>query len=142
MSTVTFSGNEMEKILLVEDERDVADSVGKMLRQFGYNVIVARDGEEGIRLFDEYPSFKCVVTGISMPRANGNEVAKHVRSSSRRDTPVVAITGCVEEAIEKGLFNLFLIKPFRIRSLISAIKTLAPNTTLESPECQIPQGAC
>jgi DNA-binding response OmpR family regulator len=132
----------MDRILLIDDERDVADSIEKILSRFGYLVIVARNGEEGIRLFDEYPGFDCVVTGISMPKANGNEVAKHVRASGKRDTPVVAITGCVEEAIERELFNLSLIKPFRIKSLISAIKSLAAETALESPECQIPQRKC
>jgi two-component system, OmpR family, response regulator VicR len=114
----------MGNVLLIEDERDVADSVGKMLRWFGYRVIVAHDGKEGTKLFDEHSDFECVVTGISMPKMNGNEVAKHIRSSERADTPVVAITGCVEEAIERGLFNLFLIKPFKIKSLIGAIKSL------------------
>ena len=133
MSTLTFSGSAMENILLIEDERDVADSVEKMLSRFGYQVIVAYDGKEGIRVFDEYPDFECVVTGISMPKMNGNEVAKHIRSSGRPDTPVVAITGHVEEAIERGLFNLSLIKPFKIRSLISAIKSLASGIQPGSP---------
>ena len=139
MSTLTFSGTAMEHILLIEDERDVADSVEKMLSRFGYQVIVAHDGVEGIRLFDKYPSFDCVVTGISMPKANGNEVARYIRGSGRADTPVVAITGCVEEAVERGLFNLSLIKPFRIRSLISAIKSLASEPVLGSPEGQTPK---
>jgi two-component system response regulator VanR len=126
------------QILLIDDERDVADPIEKFLSRFGHHVIVARDGEEGIRLFDEYPNFDCVVTGIAMPKANGNEVVKHIRGSNRRDTPVVAITGCAEETIERGLFNLSLIKPFRIESLMSAITSLASEIALESLKDQIP----
>ena len=133
MPTVIFCGSDMEHILLIEDERDIADSLEKMLSRFGYQVIAAHDGEEGIRLFDENPDFQFVVTGISMPKMNGNEVAKHIRSSGRPDTPVVAITGCLDEAIEMGLFNLSLIKPFKIRSLISAIKSLGSGTQRGSP---------
>jgi CheY-like chemotaxis protein len=60
-----------------------------------------------------------------MPGMSGNEVARHIRTSDRAKIPVIAMTGCLEEAIERGLFNLHLIKPFMIRSLAEAIKSLA-----------------
>jgi CheY-like chemotaxis protein len=58
-----------------------------------------------------------------MPRKDGNAVAKHIRNSRKPDTPIVAITGFGED-IEKGLFNLSLLKPFKVQALMGAIETL------------------
>ena len=127
----------MEQILIIDDEEAVVEPIERVLSHFGYAVTIARDGEEGLRLFNDSPGFKCVVTGISMPRMNGNEVARHIRISDRAKTPVIAMTGCVEEAIERGLFNLHLVKPFMIRSLVEAIKSLASGTQLGAPESQV-----
>ena len=127
----------MEQILLIDDEEAVVEAIERVLSHYGYAVTIARDGEEGLRLFKDSPGFKCVVTGISMPRMNGNEVARHIRISDRAKTPVIAMTGCVEEAIERGLFNLHLVKPFMIRSLVEAIKSLASGTQLGAPESQV-----
>jgi CheY-like chemotaxis protein len=140
--TVAGFGGDVEQILLIDDEKAVVEAVAKVLSHFGYDVTIAPDGEEGLRLFNDSPSFKCVVTGISMPRMNGNEVARHIRASDRAKTPVIAMTGCLEEAIESGLFNLHLIKPFMIRSLAEAIKSLASESRLQPPEGRIPQDKC
>ena len=127
----------MEQILLIDDEEAVVEAIERVLSHYGYAVTIARDGEEGLRLFKDSPGFKCVVTGISMPRMNGNEVARHIRISDRAKTPVIAMTGCVEEAIERGLFNIQLIKPFMIRSLVEVIKSLTSDTQLMASESQI-----
>jgi len=127
----------VEQILLIDDENAVVEAIAKVLNHFGYDVTIARDGEEGLRLFNDSPSLKCVVTGISMPKINGNEVARHIRISERAKIPVIAMTGCTEEAIERGLFNLHLIKPFMIRSLVEVIKSLTSDTQLMASESQI-----
>ena len=61
----------------------------------GHEVEMACDGDEGIELIES--GYKCdlVITDITMPRLNGNAVARHIRSSDRQDTPIVAITGLV-----------------------------------------------
>jgi CheY-like chemotaxis protein len=127
----------VEQILLIDDEEAVVETIDRVLSHFGYAVTIAHDGEEGLRLFKDSPGFKCVVTGICMPRMNGNEVARHIRSSDRAKTPLIAVTGCVEEVIERGLFNLHLIKPFMIRSLVKAIESLISGTQMGSFKSQV-----
>jgi DNA-binding response OmpR family regulator len=127
----------VEQILIIDHEEAVVAAIERVLSHLGYAVTIARDGEEGLRLFNAFPGFKCVLTGISIPRMNGNEVARHIRISDRAKTPIIAMTGCVEEVIERGLFNLHLIKPFMIRSLVEAIKSFASGTQLGAPESQI-----
>ena len=52
----------MERILVIDDDNGILDSVSKILKYSGYEVEVAHDGEEGVRLFSIAHSFDCVVT--------------------------------------------------------------------------------
>jgi CheY-like chemotaxis protein len=117
-------GDTMARLLLIDDEEEVLKPLSKALSYLGYHVKVALDGEQGIRLFDQGQGFDCVVTGIRMPKMSGNEVARYIRNSPKPDTPVVAITGSEEEAIDKECFNCYLIKPFRLKALLELIGNL------------------
>jgi CheY-like chemotaxis protein len=114
----------MAHLLLIDDEEEILKSLSKGLSYLGYSVKVAHDGEQGIRVFDQGNDFDCVITGIRMPRMSGNAVARYIRNSLRPHTPVVAITGSSEDAIDKEFFNSYLIKPFRLKSLIDLIGSL------------------
>ena len=93
------------------------------LRILGYLVEVADDGEKGIELFTRFGNFDLVITDIRMPRKDGNDVAKHIRSSERSETPIIAITAYKDE-VQTDLFNISIIKPFRNEDLIKAIRSL------------------
>jgi CheY-like chemotaxis protein len=114
----------MERILVIDDDKGILDSVSKILKYSGYDVEVAHDGEEGVRLFSTAYSFDCVVTDINMPKMNGNEVAERIRNSEKADIPLIAISGFGEEGINKTLFNASLPKPFKLITLIGLIKSL------------------
>ena len=114
----------MARLLLIDDEEEILKSLSKGLSHLGYSVKVAHDGEQGIRVFDQGNDFDCVITGIRMPGMGGNEVARYIRNSLRPHTPVVAMTGSGEDAIDKEFFNSYLIKPFRLKTLIDLIGTL------------------
>ena len=116
-------GGVMDRILVIDDEEGIVNLLSKVLTYLGYEVRVAHDGREGIDLFNRDCNFDLVITGICMPRMDGNEVAEYIRESDRAETPVVAMTGSGEEAINRGLFDLSLIKPFRLKSLIEGIKS-------------------
>jgi DNA-binding response OmpR family regulator len=103
----------------------IRHSTAKILTTFGYKVEVTHDGEEGVRLFNEDGRFDCVITGIRIPGMDGNEVARYIRRSDRADTPVVAMTGAGEDAIDGELFNFAFIKPFRIKSLVEVMRSLS-----------------
>ena len=114
----------MERILVIDDDKGILDSVSKILKYSGYEVEVAHDGEEGVRLFSIAYRFDCVVTDINMPKMNGNEVAERIRNSEKADIPLIAIRGFGEEGINKTLFNASLPKPFKLITLIGLIKSL------------------
>jgi CheY-like chemotaxis protein len=113
----------MDHILLIDDHDAIVTFLRKALTDLGYEVKVARDGEEGINLVNNGHSFNLVITDINMPRMDGNAVAEHIRSSQNPDTPIMALTGCSHDDIKRDLFNLVLMKPFELNALITAVKS-------------------
>ena len=111
----------MERILVIDDDEEILNLVSKMLTHIGYEVKVAHDGEEGIRVFDSNQGFGCVITDIQMPKINGNQVAEHIRSASVSDIPLIAITGFDNGEIDQKLFHASLMKPFKIQTLVELI---------------------
>ena len=113
----------MDNILVIEDQDGLLKFLRETLTLMGYQVKIARDGEEGIKLFNNREDFDVVITDICMPRMDGNAVAKHIRNSDKPETPIVAITG-FSDSIEKGLFDISLLKPFKVKALLGAIRSL------------------
>ena len=112
----------MGHILVIDDEEMVLDFLGNALTYLGYLVTVAHDGEGDWTLYNGY-NFDLVITDIMMPRMNGNAVAKHIRSSDKPDTPIVAITGSSDDDIDRELFNFLLLKPFGLEALIDVVRS-------------------
>ena len=113
----------MKHILVIDDNEGIVNSISKVLTHLGFDVKVARDGEEGIQLFNRCFNFDCVITDINMPRMNGVEVAQYIRNSDKPEIPVIAITGFGEGGIDKELFSGSLLKPFKLRSLVEVVRT-------------------
>lgn len=78
------------RILLVEDERSVRLALKSMLEEAGYEVAVARDGEEGLGLFLE-SGFDVVLSDVLMPKMNGYELCAKIRERGS-SVPVVFLT--------------------------------------------------
>lgn len=112
----------MQRILLIEDDNSIRTIIALQLKRLGHQVEIAEDGEEGIELFRTVGNFDMVITDIRMPRKDGNDVAKHIRNSERRETPIVAITAYKDE-VQTELFDFSIIKPFRNEELIRIIRS-------------------
>ena len=114
----------MEHILVIEDEDAILDPIRKDLTHLGYKVKVAHDGEEGIELFNNGYKFDLIITDITMPRMNGNAVAKYIRSSDKLDTPIVGITGSADlDGINREFYSFILMKPFKLEALVDVIRS-------------------
>ncbi len=113
----------MQRILLIEDDRNVRTVIAMLLRNLGHHVEVAEDGEKGIELFTSAGSFDLVITDIRMPRKDGNEVAKHIRNSEKAETPIAAITA-YEDEVQEEMFDFAMLKPFRNEQLMRILKSL------------------
>ena len=116
-------GERHGRVLLVEDEDSVANMVGEMLHELGYDVLRAASAAGALRLLEAERDFLLVFSDMVMPgRMGGMELAREV-SRRRPDLPVVLTTGFSEaaaQAREQG-FRL-LMKPYRIEALSSALE--------------------
>jgi len=115
-----------ERVLVVEDDAKLRDSLSRLLTGFGFEVMTASNGTEAMALVRglEVP-LDVVITDLVLPSASGREVAKDVRRI-HPDAAVVFMSGYPDEKIEaQGVQRSdesFVQKPFRPRQLLRAIQ--------------------
>ncbi|NDV59762.1 response regulator transcription factor [Bacteroides sp. 519] len=118
--------NNKINVLLVEDEQTLAMIIKDTLEESNFNIHLAADGEEGLRLFfDIRPDV--LVADVMMPRMDGFEMVRRIRQINKQ-TPVLFLTARsaindVVEGFELGA-NDYLKKPFGMQELIVRIKAL------------------
>lgn len=114
------------KILIVEDENLLANSIRTLLLKKGFEVDVAYDGESGEE-YAELGIYDLLILDIMMPKMNGYEVARRVRAK-RLGTPILMLTAKSE--VEDRITGLnsgadyYLTKPFDTRELLACINAL------------------
>jgi DNA-binding response OmpR family regulator len=110
-----------KKVLVCDDELYILESVSYVVREEGYAVVTAEDGEEGLRLArSERPDL--VLLDIMMPRKNGLEVCRELKSDAQtKDTYVILLTAMGQERnVEEGRLSgadEYMTKPFSPRNL-------------------------
>ena len=114
------------KILVIEDEKMLADSIQAMLERKGFQVEVAYDGESG-REYALLGIYDLLILDVMMPKLNGLEVARQVRRA-RCNTPILMLTARsgVQDRID-GLnagADYYLTKPFDSGELLACINAL------------------
>ena len=114
------------KILVIEDEKLLADSLKTLLSKKGFDVECVYDGEDGME-YAELGIYDLLILDVMMPKMNGYEVAKKVRAK-RCSTPILMLTAKsgLEDRIE-GLnsgADYYLTKPFDSRELLACINAL------------------
>jgi len=124
------------RILLVEDEKNVAAFIKKGLGEEAYAVDIARDGNEGL-LMAALTDFDLIILDIMLPGMNGIELCKNLRNKGIKK-PILMLTAVdsVEskvEGLESGADD-YLSKPFAFKELLARIKALLrrmPDITSE-----------
>jgi len=114
------------RILLVEDEKKIADSLKKGLSEQNYNVQVAYDGIEGKKQFEAQP-FDLVILDINLPGLNGYSLCKKIRNRNP-GIPIVMLTALSAtddkiEGFDAGADD-YIVKPFDFKELLVRIRAL------------------
>jgi len=115
-----------ERILFVDDEEIIVQSVRNMLVRLGYKVTTVTDSEDALKLFSEKPSeFDLVMTDQTMPAMTGEDLGKELMRI-RPDIPVILCTGysdliSSEKALAMG-FRGFIMKPFTLRESAELVR--------------------
>ena len=114
------------KILVIEDDRKVAGFIEQGLREEGYAVDIAPDGEEGTMLAHVY-DYDIIILDVVMPKKSGLQVASELRREGR-GTPILMLTARdTTEDIVRGLdvgADDYLTKPFRFDELLARVRAL------------------
>lgn len=114
------------KILIIEDEKLLADSIGEILQGKGFDVEIVYDGESGTQ-YAELGVYDLLILDVMMPKMNGYEVARQVRAK-RLGTPILMLTA--RSGLEDRIMGLnagadyYLTKPFDTRELLACINAL------------------
>jgi DNA-binding response OmpR family regulator len=121
---------EERKILIVEDEQKIADTLKFGLSEHGYHVEVAYDGSIGERIFTSRP-FDLVILDINLPGVNGYTLCKLIRRRNQA-IPIIMLTsmGTLNDKIEgyDAGADDYLVKPFEFRELLLKIRVLLKRT--------------
>ncbi len=124
------------KILVVEDEAKTARFLRKGLREAGFVVDVAGDGEEAIHLAAELP-FDLIVLDVMIPRADGWQVLVTLRGHGI-ETPILLLTAKDAVADRVKGFELgaddYLVKPFAFSELLARVKSLLKRSPVRQQE--------
>jgi len=114
-----------EKIMIVDDERDIVDFVKAYLEKEGYPTIQAYDGEAALRLWREHKP-DLIVLDILMPLLDGLEFCREVRKESR--IPIIILSARSDEEDRLSGLDLgaddYMVKPFSPRELVARIRAM------------------
>ena len=126
------------KILLVEDEKKISDTLSKGLKELGYHVETAYYGKIGLKIF-ETNKFHLVITDINLPGINGYELCKSIRQVDQH-VPLMMLTALNAtdhkiEGFDAGADD-YLVKPFEFKELLVRIRALLKRTMNQ----QLPTG--
>lgn len=122
------------KILVVDDDSELLGLINFALRQAGYLVVGATDGQEALEAFArEQPDL--VILDINLPRLNGFEVCRRIRSEAT--TPIMLLTARTAEDDQVQGLDLgaddYLTKPFSPRTLLARVRALLRRAEIERP---------
>jgi len=117
-----------QKILIADDEPNILISLEFLMKREGYEVVVARDGQEAIDAIErERPAL--VLLDVMMPIKTGFDVCHEVRASdSLRDTRILMLTAKGRDTdVAKGLAlgaNAYMTKPFSTKELVQKVREM------------------
>jgi DNA-binding response OmpR family regulator len=113
------------RVLVVEDDEEIADVVRRALRQEGHQVRTAGDGVEALSVADEFVP-DLVVLDLGLPRLDGVEVTERLRAES--DVPILILTARAETEDRVGGLDSgaddYLVKPFELSELLARARAL------------------
>jgi DNA-binding response OmpR family regulator len=120
-----MSAERAARVLVVEDDDEIAQVLQRSLRLEGYEVRIAPDGEQALAMHAEYVP-DVVILDLGLPKVDGIDVAKKVRGAD--DVPILMLTA--RDAIEARVEGLdsgaddYLVKPFERQELLARLRAL------------------
>lgn len=125
----------MQHILIADDNHDITDILSTYSRMEGFEPVIAADGEEAFKLFNQYNP-EVVLLDVMMPKEDGYEVCRKIRSKS--NVPVILITARGEDfdkimGLDIGADD-YIVKPFSPREVMARVRAVMRRMTKTTKE--------
>jgi len=123
------------QVLVVEDERRMAQLLRQGLEEEGHSVVVAANGKDGLAMAESHP-FDAIVLDVMLPEMDGFTVARKLRAA-RNQTPILMLTARdathdVIEGLNIGADD-YLVKPFSFDVLIARLRAVSRRGAIPQP---------
>lgn len=118
-----------KKVIVIDDSLTVRQQVGMALREAGFDVIEASDGDEGVEVVTRTADAAMVICDVNMPRMNGLDFLTEIKRDGKNpNLPVLMLTTegqpqLVERAKKSGAKG-WVVKPFKPELLVAAVRKL------------------
>ena len=114
----------MSKILIVDDEQDIAELISDVLKDEGYETVIKNDGTSAIEEINNNADYDLIILDIMMPKVSGTDTCKEIRG--KVSCPIIFVTAKTE-TLDKVLgFEVgaddYITKPFEIEELVARVK--------------------
>jgi CheY-like chemotaxis protein len=124
---MTARPQERRLILVIDDEPGIRKVIDRLLKQFGYETLLAANGQDGMRLFDQNaPDVALVLLDWNLPGTSGRETLAGLLAR-RPDLRVILVTGAPEATTDEHATQdtvSILLKPFTPTELMLAVRTV------------------
>ena len=111
----------VRKLLVIDDDQQLVGTYRELLTPYGFQVLIALDGEQAIPLVEENPDIQLVILDLSMPRMDGRQWLRWFRTKSR-ESPVIVISGYkLDDSDEDLKPAVVLQKPFHVAELLDLV---------------------
>jgi CheY-like chemotaxis protein len=121
----------MSRILIVEDEEVLTDSLQDILQGEGHQVLTAHNGLDALDTLTREKQLDLVLLDLMLPLVDGLTVLKTLRRDSP-STAIVVVTSCAREALRGEPVQGFLRKPFSLEALLTAVNAVLTPAPLAS----------
>lgn len=135
--------SEANKILIVDDDQEIRDLLASFLQQYGFDVVVAEDGQHMLAELDKQ-TFDLIILDLMMPGDDGLTLCRKVRANS--NIPIIMLTAIGEETdriigLEMGADD-YLAKPFNPRELLARMKAILRRShgTIDVEQTEVKPG--
>lgn len=116
-----------KRVLLVDDDEDILESMRVALGECGYDILLARDGAEAL-MRAERDAPDLIVLDVVIPRRSGFVVLDRLRRGNRRNPPIIMTSANVDQRHQEFArshgADAFLAKPFDLNDLVREVNTL------------------
>jgi two-component system, cell cycle sensor histidine kinase and response regulator CckA len=113
--------HKLRKLLVIDDDEKLVGYYRELLSPYGFEILIALDGEQAMPLVHQNPDIQLVILDLSMPRMDGRQWLRWFRTV-RQDSPVIVISGYKLEPADEALSPAVVLeKPFHVAELLDMV---------------------